>query len=180
MPESYMHEEIDEDILLRARTILENSVSDSDSISKEYLKRRQWAAVPVESALHFDDADIDRIVTAAKNCNIPEFLAIRTEEIREPYCYRLSADYASLAKFSKKCSHWKYLLVAIDESFMILCTVEEYFLIAGPRWIVELIAGRSIKLARLEFHRYADSAEWHESVRTLLLEVERRYALYDG
>lgn len=158
----------------RLDRLLKTTLDGPEHLRIEYLRLRGWVAVPFESALHLDEADADRIATAATKLRYHDCNAIPTESLAGLLRYRVPITPLGLLEFSKKCSHFKYLLVPDGESFAILCSTDGYCVVAGPKHFVESALGKSIEAARDDFRRFVSAETW-EPLRRLLSGVARRY-----
>ena len=154
--------------------VLKSMLDVPELLNVEYLRRRCWEAVPFESALHLNEVDADRMATAAARMGCHECNAIPTEGLTGPPHYRVPMDLKGLLEFSRKCAHFRYLLIPDNESFAILFSTEGYGVAAGPKRLVELILAKSIEAARDDFRQFA-RAETLEPVRRLLTGIARRY-----
>lgn len=135
-----------------------------------------WSVVPVESGAHFDDDDAERIAAAIRASGNDAIVAIATESlVAEPPGYRVPATGHGLREFSQRCGHFNYLLVPEDEEFAILCTVDDYYLVAGPENFVRCAVGGDIERAQREFQDFAGDPVWSEDARRNLLSIAAQY-----
>lgn len=140
-------------------------VNDSKYINSEWIKSGKYTAVPVESAGHFDESDATRLADALQVAGYNEIFAIATEPLGDvPHCYKVTVSKEGLVKFSHVCSPFNFLLIPEDPKLAVLCTVYDYFLVAGPQAFVEAVVGKGIDSAREEFKNYACS--WNDEYNT--------------
>jgi hypothetical protein len=151
-------------------------IESSVHISQAFLSSHNWIAAPVESALHFSDSDAQSISKAASDRGIEYVFAVATEGIEESIsCFKISMTSDGLLTFSKQCSHFNYILFPRNESFAILCTVDDYFLVAGPESFVADVVGMPVSDACRLFRDFADNSDWPAETRLHLLSVSDRY-----
>jgi len=150
-------------------------------LTMEWLARCRWAAVPVESASHFDEKDAELLSQAAASVNCYECLAAATEPLENTIlCYRVPTTQEGFLEFSYETTALNYVLLPEDRSFAVLCTSEDYYIVAGPRDFVTKAVGSSIETAREKFLQFAADQFWPEAERKNFIAVAERYALCKG
>ncbi|HXD91556.1 MAG TPA: hypothetical protein VNU00_10915, partial [Candidatus Binataceae bacterium] len=77
-----------------------------------------------------------------------------------PNCFLVPTTERGLLDFSWECSHFNFVLMPSDRSATVLCTVYDYFLVAGPQHFVTLALGGAIEAARKEFDEEAVDPCW--------------------
>ena len=141
-----------------------------------YLISKKWEAVPVQSASHFNKKDAELLAKAAHFFQTTECIAVATEQLENmTSSYRVEMTQDGLLQFSQECAHFNFVLAPEILTFVILCTVEDYYLVAGPPEFVTRALGMSIKDAREEFLAFANDKYWSASVRKNLRSVAKRY-----
>jgi hypothetical protein len=159
---------------LRARC--QQMIESSALLSKTFLNIHKWIAVPVESALHFNDSDAQTISKAILQVGIKCAFAIATENVEESISYfKVPMSSEGLLAFSKQCSHFNYIICPSNEFFAILCTVDDYFLVAGPESFVVDATGMSVSDAYRAFRDFASNSDWPRETRLRLLTVSDTY-----
>src|SRR5258708_4268116 len=99
-------------------------------LSETWLMKRGWVAVPAESALHFDDGQASLLATAMQMAGCSVCFAVAAEPLQNfPCCFRVKASQKGLLAFSRECSHFNFVLIPGDLSFVVLCTVFDYFVV---------------------------------------------------
>lgn len=165
----------------RAISLIEDIVDKPWHLKLGWLKEHGWAAVPVESASHFFEREAEWISEAARSLGCYECLAVATEPLLPTeMCYRVATTQEGLLEFSRVTGSLNYVLIPEDRSFAVLCTSEDYFIVAGPRDFVAKAVGTSIPTARKMFLRFADDPLWQEPERKHLITVAERYKDFDG
>ena len=153
---------------------------------KEFIDREAWVVVPVESGLHFDSGDAERLSRAARLAGCKQLFAVTLEEDlcaeespeREGSLrgvYAVEPTPADLAEFSRVLGSFNYILVAEDFSFAVACITEEYYLIAGPPAVVEAGLEGSIGDAQGTFLAFARDSNADEWTRRVHMKVADRY-----
>jgi len=110
---------------------------------------------------------------------VTEFLSIITDEISQGHLtYRFPVTEDGLLSFSKECLGLNVLLVPDDESFAILCTADDYYVVAGPYSFVSSAVGGDIAAAREAFFFFASDAVWPDDVRSFLMNIALTYSSF--
>jgi len=164
------------DILARSDSLLVELLDGQDDFNVEHVRKLGWVVVPVESASHFDDRDILLIEAAAAALGCSNCLAVRIEHLDEPKCYAVALSREDLADFSQQCGLFKYMLLTPEPLFAVLCTTEDYFLVAGPEEFVSAAVGGSIRDAQNAFQRFASDTAWPLGARKFYQAVSERYS----
>ena len=145
-------------------------------LDPDFLRSHQWTVVPVESGSHFDDSDIGRIVLAAQSAGNEELNAFLVEDVSGVDSHlQFKADSEGFRHFNLKCGHFNYAICPNDCSFLIVCTTDDYYLLAGKQEFVESVLAKSIIEARIEFDEFAMDDEWLEPTKSMFCEVAARY-----
>jgi hypothetical protein len=148
----------------------------SDHLNVEWLSTRHWFAVPVESASHFNEAEAERISSSFRSLGVHQIIALATEELQnQPLCYLVSASKAGLMLFSRECGHFNYILTTVNHDAAVLCTSNDYYIVAGPERLVLEALGTRIENARKNFLAFATDEAWPPHIRKNLLAVHDRY-----
>jgi hypothetical protein len=157
----------------QARTSIARAIDDSNQLRNEFLKDQGW--IVVESGLHFDQADAERIAGAMRSTSKGKLLAILMEPLRNvEEALEFESSREGLLAFSRRCAHFSYVLSPEDFSFVVVCTTNDYYLVAGPRRFVEAALGNSVDEAWKRFHEFADDESWGDSDKARLLQVLKR------
>lgn len=131
------------------------------------VKRSGWVAVPVESGEHFDDADQSNLLHALLARNYNSMLAVAVEDLGDhPHAYIVSATREGLAAFNRELSFLSFALFAGEPDWVILCTKQGYFVVAGPPDFVTQVLGRNLEEAFSDFHAFAADPWWTDQGRT--------------
>lgn len=164
-----------------AMSLIEDIVDKPWHLNVQWLASHRWAAVPVESASHFDEKDAELISQAAASMGCSECLAVATEPLENSIlCYRIPISQEGFLEFSRETTALNYVLSPEDRSFVVLCTSEDYYIVAGPREFVTKAVGTSIYKARQRFLKFGNDQFWPESERTRLIAVGQKYEPYNG
>lgn len=161
----------------RAMALIEPVVEKPWHLRMDWLTTHKWVAVPVESASHFEERDAELLANAAVSIGCEECSAVATEPLLpEELCYTVPTTKKGFLDFSRQCFSLNYVLISEDRSFAVLCTSEDYYIVAGPRDFVIKAVGSSIETARKMFLSFADDRTWPPSERRRLVGVAERYA----
>jgi hypothetical protein len=92
----------------------------------------------------------------------------------------MPATEEGLWGFNRELFGLNSLLIPEEESCAILCTVDEVYLVAGPRPFAAAAVGGDIAQARKEFSSFARAEFWPADLRSFLIDVASRYASCEG
>ncbi len=152
------------------------ALESSHQFTRAFLKEQGWLVVPVESGQHFDDQDAERLASAATAFGATKLRAVSLEDLRHVRdALEVDVTEVGLLLFSRECAHFNFALVPEDYSFAVVCTTDDYFLVAGPRTFVELATGKRVPEARSDFDEFAADDSWSDADRIRLLGVSARY-----
>jgi hypothetical protein len=141
-------------------------------LKTNWLREHGWTAVPVEKGRHFEEEAAETVAEALQAVGLAECFAVATEPMGEyPSAYRLAPTKEDLLAFSAECAGLNFVLIDEALSFAILCTADEYNVVAGQFDFVRIAVGMNIKAAREAFREFA-SDEWWEG---RLLQVADKY-----
>jgi hypothetical protein len=164
-------------------------IEGSADFSETWMRTHEWRTIPLErSGLSADDARLLARALDSEGCR--QVLAIATEEVLDGSsptghvapgwpdplgssveAFLVDATVDGLLEFSQACSSYNFVLVPTDRSVAVLCTVYDYYLIAGPLEFVQTAAGKDISSAWHEFEECAEQPVW----KGRLKEVVSRY-----
>lgn len=148
--------------------IVQGSVQDGIQVHKI----NNWVAVPVESALHFDDLDIQRISTASQhNGNNVVYGYALEDSPQIPKLISFNSTTEGINAFNSSCSHANYAVFPLELSWLVLCLTEGVYVVIGPLHFVEDAIGGSIEAGYSAFQTYASDQNWPSGVRERFLYV---------
>lgn len=150
-------------------------LADAASFNRRTLQDRGWVVVPVQSGFHFDTGDAERL-SAALAPVTTEVHAVLAEALRHATPgYVFPPTPHGFSQFSAECGLFAYLITSLHlrTEFAILCTVDDYYLVAGKAPIVTAAVGGSLDDAFDSFDEFTSDEEWPESVRKHLLTVSQ-------
>ncbi len=162
-------------LIASARARVEELVEAPDTIRMEQLSSLGWVAVPVESAGHFDEADAQNLTRALASLGQEACLAVITDEVPQAdSVFRLPVTQDGLLEFSTELGHLNSVLIPETNSgFVVLCSVDDFFIVAGPEPLVRLVFPQGINSARVAFLSYANDEALPSSAKERLQEVAR-------
>jgi hypothetical protein len=156
----------------RLEFMLQDIIDYPGHIKVDWLIKNEWVAVPVESASHFNKSDAEAISHALQTINCKYCFAVATEPLANfTRCFQVPTTSKSLLAFSWECSHFNFVLIPEHRSFAILCTVYDYYIVAGSTKFVKQAVGGNIETARAKFNEFASDEFWEGR----LLEVAQKY-----
>jgi hypothetical protein len=165
----------------RLCSITHDVVDPPGDFKLEWLSRNCWAAVPVEGAMHFNKQDAHHLSQAMRMAGFKECLAIATEPLENfPLCYRVATSAEGLLDFSRVCCALYFVLMPETRNFGVLCTPEDYYIVAGPRSFVTIALGSAIEDSRKSFAEFAINEGWPADTRHQLISVARMYEPFNG
>ena len=140
------------------------------------LEARGWAAVPIESANHLDEAIMRRIVDACPPCHIKSLYAVETEKlVTERRCYSLPTSIEGLVSFNRILGLMYCALFPPGIDWLILCTRDEHYAVAGTLELVEMLVGKSADHALAAFREFASDPVCDRRQREFYSGVVDRY-----
>jgi len=156
---------------------VQRALADAGNFRPEYLREHDWVVVPVESGLHFSEDDCRNISAAAKQSGTLSVCGVFMKDLSNvPGLIQIECTVKGLLTFSHQYGHFGYLLVPEQYKFAILCTLDDYYLVAGPWKFVQLAVGKAIPQAREDFEVFAGDYRSSESQRARLLAIAHRYS----
>lgn len=124
-------------------------------VKKDWLSKHAHIAVVVESAMHLNEKYAADFAEAIKAAGHDVCCAVATEELEGVVRYwEVPATQEGLLEFSDATSMFNFALFPENGSFVILCTVDDYIIIAGERGFVEKACGGDIPAARAAFRNF--------------------------
>ncbi len=155
---------------------LERALDNTYQLTREFLRVRGWVVVPVESALHIDEHDAERLARAASLLGKTKLRAVLLEGLKEVRSHlEVEATKEGLLLFNRECAHFNFALLPEDQSFAVICTTDDYYLVAGSKKFVEIVTGKEVAEARSDFEVFASDSFWSEPERARLVGVCRQY-----
>jgi len=151
-----------------ASAVIQGSVQAGLSISKV----DQWVAVPVESALHFDDSDKQRLSHAIEEYGNPLIYGYALDDYPSiPTIISFNANYQGLDAFDRAFCHFNYALFPESMSWMLVCLLEDYYIVMGPVSFVERVLETTVENGYASFHTFAHNPGWPSITRERFLYV---------
>lgn len=129
-----------------------------------------WVAVPVESTCHLSEDDQRRLVNVLEQKGEPVMFAVALEPVSPyPSVYTVAASLPGISAFNRETSHLNFVLIDQDVTCAIICTTDDYFVVAGLADFARAVLGSEVDEAFVAFERFATDPDWSErSGRTLL------------
>lgn len=125
-------------------------------VSKDWLIEKDRLAVVFETAMHFNDEYAVQFAAAIKSMGYESCYAVATEQLKGVVRHwEVPATTDGLLAFSDECGLYNFALIPDDGRFIILCTVDDYLIVAGERNFVEKACLGDITAARAVFQKFA-------------------------
>lgn len=135
---------------------IEAIVENGHHVRKSWWSEGGRVAVPLESGMHFDVGQAQNIAAAFKEAGNPSIFSVALEKFGDDGDYlKLAAEAGDLVSINRRLSMVYLALLAIDGSAIVLCSPDDYNVVAGPKSFVERACGEDIATARESFLRAA-------------------------
>ena len=170
----------DSDLISLLRRRADGLVDEGATFRPEAIREYSWAVVPVESALHFERDDATRLAEAIGRLT-EDFYAVATEGLQNvEAAYRVRATPEGLMSFSSECGLFTYLLLSPQPGkFAVLCSIADYYLVAGPVPFVEEASGVDIAAAYDSFEEFASDHAFTTEKQAALKRLMSMYRTSD-
>jgi hypothetical protein len=154
---------LNSDEIARMITRINNFVGHTEGGRFTLLRVPDWTAVPVQSSSHLCEADQERLIRAFQNSGQRWVWAVALEPLHNAtLVFRIPVSSQGLQEFNRECSHFNYAVFAEDESSLVICTTDDYFVVAGNPTFVSEAVGRSEAEAIEAFRQFAQDPSWTE------------------
>lgn len=145
----------DPKIISRLEAVAVEIICETYLVHMDWLAKKERVAVVVESAMHLHEDYARDFTSAIKAAGHDRCYAMATEDVGdEVRHWEVPATTEGLLEFSKETSMFNFALVPEDGSFVILCTVDDYIIVAGESKFVEKAVGGDIAAARAGFRKF--------------------------
>lgn len=135
--------------------ILAAAVESNLDVRGDWLAQGDRIAVLIPNSGHFSQEQAERIASAMRSCGHGHCFGADVEDMPKiEGRWRVSATTDDLLAFSQETAVVSSALTPEDGSFLILCTFDNYSIVAGSRQFVELACGGDIAAARAAFREY--------------------------
>lgn len=132
-------------------------MTDTGELREDWLRRSGSVVLPEESALHFDDDQCSRFATAFDLHGVEELFAVPLENDDSLDAFELGTGTDELRALSFECGSFSYLLMPDGEpNLAVHCTIDDYFVVAGPCSFVKAFAG-DLALAERNFFEFVNA-----------------------
>jgi hypothetical protein len=159
----------------RVRALVADLIEDSGNFRADWLSENHWTVVPVESADHFLETDIELLASAFRKAGHEHLLALETERTENICtCYKLPTTLEGFGQLNEALRDFSFILMPEDRSCAVLCTKDDYYLVGGPLPFVILGLNVSISEARDAFLALAERNP-HPGMKRGLLGTAARY-----
>lgn len=143
----------DRELIDRMRQLAAGVVVGTGDVSREWVLKKHWVVVPVESDDHFSGATVARIAASCRDGKDQCFALITEEVYNIDSCFLVPCEEAALEELNNALALFPFVLLPQERSWCIVCTKEDYYLVAGPSGFVETVVGMSIADAQAAYRR---------------------------
>jgi hypothetical protein len=130
-------------------------------LNRAWLLGNRWRVVPALSGGHFIDSQAEYLSNALRAVQCSDLFGIATEKVDDrTLVFSLQSSKSDLLAFSEKCGFLNSVLIPSDRVLAILCTVYDYYLVAGAADFVQSAVGGDIESAWRAFEEEASDPSW--------------------
>lgn len=160
-----------------ASDLLRSILHSPSLIKREWIRERNWVAVPVEQLGYVSRRELERLHVAILGQGIPECLVIYpTVHDTKPNCAIFPTTLEAVDE-AVSVQAFCYLITARNLEFLYHKTMDDFTLIAGPRQFVQSTLGASIEAGQLDWREFASHPGWSKSQKA---DYEYIGSWYDG
>ena len=154
---SIMREITDETEANLALKLFEDYIDPPEYVRIDILKEKNWIALPIESAAHFDQDYAEKLVTASLEIGETSCYAISVLEQGEniPRIFSIELKVDDILTHDQMYSFVSWALIPKSGAFAFLLSHDDYFVVAGPRSFVSTMAGGDIAKSFKNYKEYA-------------------------
>jgi hypothetical protein len=150
------------------------------SLDVGWLRSRGFSAVPYPSASHFDEHDASSFARAISTEGETALRMLLLDDLaRAQRAYRFVPNPEELRRLGLDFGSLNLLLLPEDERFAVLCTSDEFGVVAGPREFCEEALGETPTEARRRFKAFITQPGTPPALRRYFESVEAMYAFFD-
>jgi hypothetical protein len=162
----------DEPRLSSLRADVANLIRRTDSGRLTLLKEDGWIAVPVRSSAHLAQLHLQRLHDAWSDLACRVAFAILLEPLRGvPEASETDTSLDGIRMFNRQFAHFNVALYTPSPKAIVICTTDDYFVIAGPEKFVTVAVGGSISEAYTRFAVFGAAAEWSEKGKAFFASI---------
>ncbi|NJK64817.1 MAG: hypothetical protein HC921_20850 [Synechococcaceae cyanobacterium SM2_3_1] len=156
----------DLELLDRLFGLVKTTIDKHVHINLEWLISKKFVAVPIDRDLNSFFSWSDNEISYDESLfNFFLNLSICARTLGCEFCYAIPTDRAPVYKvklsteqldnFWHKCNAFNYVLMPIDQSFLLLWSAMEYIILSGPKDFVEGVLGCNLEVAKERFRHFA-------------------------
>jgi hypothetical protein len=146
------------ELIDKVRQLAAVVVVGTGDVNRDWVMDKHWVVVPVESEDHFSGVAISRIEAGCRDVSGRCFALITEEVYNIDSCFVVPCEVEALEEINNALALFPFVLVPEDLSWCIVCSKEDYYLVAGPSMFVETALGMSISAAQEAYRKSA--SEW--------------------
>ena len=128
--------------------------------------------MPVESGAHFDEMDKIRLAHAVQiGGNTILYASALEFPDHIPRLLAFPPTINGIERFDKECATYNYVLFLDTTMFVVLCLIEDFYVMIGSQDFIEQSIGASLDEGYATFYTYASFADWPPLIRQRLLSI---------
>ena len=163
------------------RNSLNEIIDQQINFNIDWIKKNNFAVVPIESSCHFNDEDANLIAKAIEYLSINECYVCNPDKLGlYNECYQFEISKENILILSSKFAHRNCVILPENFSFVILCTVEDYYLLCGTNNFVSIAVGGNILNAKKQFLDFALDKFWNKYDRDFFYNIYKKYEPFYG
>ena len=180
---------LNEKIINDNLSLISRMVEKPCNLNLDFLKSKNWAAVPVPQTRIFTDEEINHLYNAFKYYNYTKGIVVVTEVFQDEKhiantskfpMYELPLTIEGLKECTRACSPFNYVLTNFNLDFAILRTSEDYYLYAGDKNFITIALNAPINIARDNFLEFVYDIGYNEKLLNFFLSTHKRYEPFNG
>jgi hypothetical protein len=163
---------IEEPRLSKLHASVAGLVKRTDQARITLSKEDDWVAVPVQGAAHLGEAQVQHLHEAWRELGCRVAFAVLLEPLRGvPDASESDTSLDGLNMFNRDFAHFNVALYTPTPKAIVICTTDDYFVVAGTEKFVTLAVGGAISDAYARFAIFGSEAGWSEKERAFFSSI---------
>jgi hypothetical protein len=157
--------------------MVDDLIERPDKIKSSILLKNHWVALPMESGSHFDEKQAEKIAEALSALKVKIVYAIQSElwDNSELEIYKFIPTKEEILNFSANSRSSYFVLFSKELSFLIVCSVYDFFVVAGTKEFVTKSSGNDLEASRKQFLNFAQDSYWDNDDKAQFMKVYNYY-----
>lgn len=141
------------------------AVAEENQLRADWLRKGKTVVLMPDWG-HQQKDQANNLAAAMRSCGYDECFGVSTEPLKGMETHwQVTAEVEDLIDFNRKTRMFNFALVPQDGTFLVLCTVDDYFIFAGPGEFVRKACDGDLAAARKAFREYAHDASGAPEIR---------------